>query len=65
MFAFVQAHPAWSTLGACWLYSALVDPMPAPTEKSGGFYRWLFGALHTLGGNLSKVSNAIGARQGL
>jgi hypothetical protein len=43
-------------LAAYWLFSALVDEMPVPTEKSSTRYRYAFGVLHRLAGNLRRAA---------
>jgi hypothetical protein len=49
---------AW--VAAYWLYSAGVSSMPEPVATSGGGYKWLYGFLHVLAGNLDKLASLKG-----
>jgi hypothetical protein len=45
----------WLWFGLYYAFSAFVSGMPAPDTKSGNGYRWAYGSLHTLAGNLTQV----------
>lgn len=38
-----------------WVASNFVVAMPAPTEKSGPLYKWMFGSLHGIFGAIPRV----------
>jgi hypothetical protein len=46
--AFYAAHPTLSTLGAYYVFSAIVSGMPDPDTTSSKGYLWLFKTLHLL-----------------
>jgi hypothetical protein len=52
MREFLMSHQVIIAVGLFFLYSNAVQALPAPTEKSSGFYRWLFAFSHGLAGNL-------------
>jgi hypothetical protein len=58
LIAAILAHPAMFTIGAYWLFSAVVGGMPQPTASSGAGYTWLHNSLHILAGNLSSAMAA-------
>lgn len=46
-------------VGACyWVFSALVDSMSTPTETSSGRYRYCYGVLHRIAGNVQRAAEA-------
>lgn len=53
IIAFIAAHPAPSALAAYWIFSAVVSGMPEPVPASGVGYRWAYGTLHALAGDVS------------
>ena len=55
VIAFLQAHETVTTLVAWWFFSGAVGAMPAPTEKSSGFYQWSYKFLNTLGANIARA----------
>jgi hypothetical protein len=40
-------------IGLYWLFSAIVGGMPDPLPASRTAYRWAYGSLHILAGNIS------------
>lgn len=44
-----------------YLFAAIANNMPAPTEKSGVTYRWLYGVLQTLGANAGRIARSFRA----
>ena len=50
MFSLAMTHPFWSGVVLYWLYSAAVDNLPDPNGNL--FYRWFYGFLHSIAGNL-------------
>lgn len=48
------------TLGAYFIFSAIVSGMPDPTPTSPLVYKWAYHSLHILAGDLSHI---IGSRQ--
>ena len=46
---------------ALWMFSAAVGAMQAPTEASSARYRFLYGFVHTLAGNVDPLIKKIGA----
>jgi hypothetical protein len=56
MKIFIAHHSFWLGVGAVWAFSAFVSGMPAPDDKSGKGYKWLYSSLHLLAANLDKVS---------
>jgi hypothetical protein len=59
MIGFIMLHPAVFTIGAYWVFSAVVGGMPEPTPTSSPAYVWAHNSLHILAGNLS---NAVAVR---
>lgn len=59
MLAFLQQHSFWSGVALVWVYSAFVSGMPAPDDKDGKGYRWLYNSLHSLAGN---ITTALGSK---
>lgn len=54
MDQFVAQH--WKLLlFLAWVASNFVSTMPSPSDKSGNFYRWLFGSLHGIFGNGARI----------
>lgn len=51
--SFLHQHLFGDAVALFWIYSAAVSAMPAPTDKSGGGYQWLYSFLHTIAGNLT------------
>lgn len=45
----------WTLFALYYVFSAFVSGMPAPDEKSGNGYKWLYASLHTLAGNLVQL----------
>jgi hypothetical protein len=56
---FIHQNGYWLAPAALWGLSAAVSSMPEPDQTSGKFYRWAFGFLHAIAGNLDKVSTSI------
>jgi hypothetical protein len=56
MKAFLSQHLFWVGIGSLWAFSALVGGMPAPDEKSGKAYQWVYSSLHLLAANLNNVA---------
>lgn len=54
-FALVAAHPLVFGLGAYYGFSAYVDSMDAPTDKSSRAYRKLYRVLHYLAANIKRA----------
>lgn len=46
-------------MAALWIFSAVVNGMPAPAATSSLGYRWLYGSLQFLGSNLSRISSGV------
>jgi len=42
----------WIWFALYYAFSSFVSGMPSPDEKSGNGYKWAYGSLHTLAGNL-------------
>lgn len=59
MKALLAAHGFWVGIGSLWAFSAFVSGMPAPDDKSGKGYRWLYGSLHVFAANLDKVGQSM------
>lgn len=57
MTQFLSAHPLLLP-AAMFMLSAAVSNMPEPDATSGKGYRWLYGTLHMLVGNLGNVITA-------
>lgn len=53
-------HSPWTWFGAYYLFSSIVSGMPAPDDKSGVGYRWIYTTLHTLAGNVAVALRATG-----
>ena len=45
----------WGAVALYWTFSAAIGALPAPTEKSGAFYRWAFQFLNTLAANVARA----------
>lgn len=52
MKEFIVAHPATAAVVFVMVFSNGVGAMPSPTDKSSTFYRYCFGMLHGLAGNI-------------
>jgi hypothetical protein len=64
LFQFIAAHSAAFTYGGLFALSAVGTTMPEPNEKSGNGYRWLYGILHFVVGNIGNVFPAARAGNG-
>lgn len=54
---FLSNPLVWKIVGGYYLFNAAVSPLPPPNGNK--FYRWLYGFLHTLAGNMDKVAGAL------
>jgi hypothetical protein len=52
-------HNPWFWILVVWyVFSAFVDGMPKPDEKSGKGYEWAYASLHSLAGRFKTVLQA-------
>lgn len=58
VIAFIHSN-AILLAGLYYLFSASVSNLPVPTDKSSTFYRWAYGTLHTLAGNLAEAGSIL------
>ncbi len=58
MIHLIQAHPLYAGIGVYFLFSNLIGAMSAPTDKSGGFYRYVYRFSHGLAGNVKYALQA-------
>ena len=52
---FILAHPGWVGIIAYWIFSAAVSSLPDPGPSDGRGYKWLFGFLNKIAGNIFGV----------
>ena len=52
--SWIQSHGV-DALVAFYFFSAFVSGMPEPSASSGTAYRWAYGSLHVLAGDLSQL----------
>lgn len=55
LFQFIAAHPAAFTYGGLFALSAVGTTMPEPNQSSGNGYKWLYGILHFVVGNIGNL----------
>jgi len=55
---FLANHSIVDTVVLFWVFSAIVNNLPEPTDTSSGWYRWLYGFLTTLAGHLKDMIDA-------
>jgi hypothetical protein len=58
LVALVSNPLFWKVLVGYWIFSALIGPLPRPTEQSSQLYRYLFGVLHSIAGNINRAALA-------
>ena len=51
----ISSHPTTALYIGMFLLSAVGTTMPAPTDKSGNGYKWLYGILHFCVGNIGNL----------
>ena len=49
----------WIVVGSYYVFAAAVVALPAPDQKAGMFYRFLYGFAHALSANADKVAKAV------
>lgn len=52
MIHLLQAHPFWSAVVGYWIFSAAVNALDPPTDKSSEGYKWVYKFLNRLSGNI-------------
>lgn len=59
MLHWIETH-GFEMLVSYFVFNCLVSPLPTPNEKSSGFYRYIYGVLHSLlnfmAGNIARFA---------
>jgi hypothetical protein len=58
MIELIEHHPASFAIAGYFCFSAVVGGMPEPDASASLWYRWAFGSLHILAGNLTTAMSA-------
>lgn len=55
LFQVISKHPAVSSALGVWVLSNIAGAMPSPDDKSGKFYKFVFGFMHGIGGSIPRI----------